>query len=90
MIRDITYNDIDIISNIGQLYDTNFNKLYNLKNYIDNDIYILKCYEEHGIIKGFLIATKLYENAEILLIYVLEEYRKQNIGTKLIIPVMSL
>lgn len=84
MIRDITCEDIELISKIGYLYDNNFDNHYNLNSYIDNSIYLLKCYEEDNIIKGFVIATKLYENIEILLIYVLEQYRKQGIGTKLI------
>ena len=84
MIRDIILKDIDQIISIGKLYDNNFNNYYNLKEYINNNIYILKCYEEDNIIKGFIIATKLYENIEILLIYVLKEYRNQGIGTKLI------
>lgn len=84
MIQKINLMDLDIIYNMGSLYDEDFRKKYNLDSYINNDIYIMNCYKENELIKGFIIANKLYENNEILLVYVAEKYRKQGIASKLI------
>ena len=84
MIQKINLMDLDIIYNMGSLYDEDFRKKYNLDSYINNDIYIMNCYKENELIKGFIIANRLYENNEILLVYVDEKYRKKGIASKLI------
>ena len=84
MNRDITLNDIDRIYELGLLYDPNFKNKYDLSAYIENNIYIIKCYEEDSIIKGFIIATNISDNIEIYLVYVDEDYRQKGIATNLI------
>lgn len=85
MIRKISVADLTKIYTLGTLYDINFCNLYNLENYINNDLYILNAYEENGILKGFIIANKIYENIEVLLVYVKDEFRKCGIATKLLL-----
>lgn len=84
MIRKINNNDFHKIYELGTKYNNKFSNIYNLEQYINNSIYIMNCYEDKQDIKGFVIATKLYDTVEILLIYVDEKYRQQNIGTELI------
>ena len=83
MIRRIGINDIEIINKLGSKYDPDFVKKYNLKSYIDKSIYLLHCYDK-GAIEGFIIATKVQETIEILLLYVDENYRRQKVASKLI------
>jgi len=84
MIREIKSEDLETIYIMGKEYEENFDLLYDIKSYLNNDIYILKCYEEDNKIKGFIIANKLYENVEILLIYVDKKYRKCGIASSLL------
>ena len=82
MVRKISFNDLEKIYALGCEYDVNFKRLYDLNQYIDNLLYILECYEDNGTIKGFIIANKLYETVEILLIYVKAEYRRCGIAVR--------
>lgn len=83
MIRKIGNADLEIIYNLGSLYDKNFKNKYIIENYINNNIYIMNCYKDENHIKGFVIAYKLFETVEILLIYVDEKFRKLGIASKL-------
>lgn len=84
MIRKINRNDFLKIYELGKDYDIGFEKKYNLELYVDNSLYILNCYEEDNIIKGFIIATQMYETIEILLVYVDSKFRCNGIASKLL------
>lgn len=84
MIRDIVLSDIEEVYALGKEYDSLFHKKYDLNSYIESNIYIMKCYEVDGHVVAFIIATKLYESIEILLLYVNESYRNKGIGTSLL------
>lgn len=84
MIRDIVLSDIEEVYALGKEYDNLFHKKYDLNSYIESNIYIMKCYEVDGHVVAFIIATKLYESIEILLLYVNESYRNKGIGTSLL------
>lgn len=84
MIRKINEADLKTIYNLGSKYDSNFNKTYNLELYLKNPIYLLYCFEENKTIKGFIIATIMNNDVEILLIFVDNIYRGQNIGFMLL------
>lgn len=84
MIRKIQSKDISRIYHLGTLYDPLFSNHYRLESYLDNELYIMNCYEEDSIIKGFVIANKLYEKIEILLIYVDKDYRRRGIAKQLL------
>lgn len=84
MIRRAVKEDIPQINEIVKKYDSNFMHHYTLDNYLDSDIYLINVYEEDNVIKGFIICNILYENIEILLLFVKEEYRNLKIGTKLV------
>lgn len=84
MIRKIKEADISEICLLGKNYIDNFEILYDLKSYINSSIYIVNCFEEDNIIKGFIIANFLYENVEILLVFVKAEYRNRGIASELL------
>jgi len=84
VVRKIKEADISEICLLGKNYIDNFEILYDLKSYINSSIYIVNCFEEDNIIKGFIIANFLYENVEILLVFVKAEYRNRGIASELL------
>lgn len=84
MIRKINYQDLDRVYELGSKYEKNFKSTYNLEDYLKKDIYLLYCYEEDNTIKGFIIATLMDFTVEILLIFVDNKYRHQEIGSRLL------
>ncbi len=84
MIRSWTEDDLDTIYKLGTLYDEKFRNHYVLEDYINNDIYEVNVFEIDNTLVGFIISTKIIDTIEILLIYVKDSYRHQQIGTKLL------
>lgn len=70
------------LEDIFKLYKENYEPIKN--KFIHNFVYI-----ENKKIIGFIIYSVIYENAEIIDLFVLEEYRKNNIGTKLLEKVLN-
>lgn len=84
MIKKISENEIEQTYELLLNYDKNIMKYYDLKNYINSDIYNVYAYEIDNKIVGIIIYTILCEEAEILLIFVDENYRNKGIATLLI------
>ena len=84
MIRRIRKEDIPFVNDIVKNYDKDFMHHYTLDMYLESDVYLMYLYEEENIIKGFIICNHLFENLEILLLFVKEEYRNLGIGKKLV------
>lgn len=85
MIRFIDLNDIDFLNSWLKDFDSNFSKHYDLKYYLDNkDIYVCLGYELNKKIVGFILAMKLFDESEILILYVDKLFRKKGIAKKLI------
>mgnify|MGYP004516559729 FL=1 len=84
MIKKISENEIEQTYELLLNYDKNIMKYYDLKNYINSDIYNVYAYEINNKIVGIIIYTILCEEAEILLIFVDENYRNKGIATLLI------
>lgn len=83
MIRIANKNDISNINVIGQeLYD-NFDKIYDISAYLENDKYLIYVYDSDGI-KAFLIAYENVDDCELLCIVVTNKYRGLKIGSKLL------
>lgn len=80
MIRKATIEDVSKINNLGNKYDPNFEKLYIIKDYLDNVFVSIN----DEIIEGFLITEKTYEVNNIILLYVAENYRCKKVATKLL------
>ena len=75
MIEEI--KDIKLIENLFNLYKEKYNPII-------NDYTFILSYKENDKYVGFLIYQLLYEAAEIIDIFVLDEYRNKGIGKALI------
>ena len=82
MVNNCTKNDIEKIKELGKLINSNFDKVNNIEELI-NDNKIIGYYD-NDILVGFLIYEQLYEIIDLLYIVVEPIYRRKNIGTKLI------
>ena len=83
MIRFGTINDINDINRLGIIFENNFLKTYNIKDYLDNSNYIILINED-DIINGLLIVYKNIDYFELEAIVVDPEYRNKGIGNNLI------
>ena len=77
--------EIKDISKIKELFD----KYKEKYNPIINDYTFILVYKENDKYVGFLIYQLLYENAEIIDIFVLDEYRNKGIGKSLILKMLE-
>ena len=77
--------EIKDISKIKELFD----KYKEKYNPIINDYTFILVFKENGKYVGFLIYQLLYENAEIIDIFVLDEYRNKGIGKSLILKMLE-
>lgn len=84
MIRYAQLEDVNIINKLGEELHQNFAKLFKVKSMLDDKYAKVLVYLEEGKVVGFLIATCLYENADILSIVVDLNYRQRKIATNLI------
>ena len=75
MIEEI--KDIKLIENLFKEYKEKYNPII-------NDYTFILSYKENDKYVGFLIYQLLYESAEIIDIFVLDEYRNKGIGKALI------
>ena len=75
MIEEIT--DIKLIKNLFDEYKEKYNPII-------NDYTFILSYKVDDKYVGFLIYQLLYENAEIIDIFVLDEYRNKGIGKALL------
>ena len=75
MIEEV--KDIKLIENLFKEYKEKYNPII-------NDYTFILSYKEDNKYVGFLIYQLLYESAEIIDIFVLDEYRKRGIGKALI------
>lgn len=74
--------DYKYLKNIFKLYKDNYKETKN--NYVHNFIY-----EINNKIVAFVIYTVLYDNIEIIDVFVLNEYRKQGIATSLLNKIIN-
>lgn len=84
MIRKVFNEDINFLNIFLRKFDNNFEKHFNLTNYINNEIYNVLVYTISDQIVGFILSTTMYDESEIYIIFVDEKSRKKGIATKLI------
>lgn len=82
MISNATNNELSAINKLGSVLYDNFINIYHVENYISNDYYQVLTYND-DITKGFLIAYNNIDYIELLVIVVDPNYRRMNIGFKL-------
>lgn len=83
MIRNADIYDILRINELGKLLNKNFERLFNIREMLQDGMSKVIVYEKEDKIVGFIAATSLYETCDILSIVVDPNYRKQGIGTNL-------
>ena len=84
MIKKISENEIEKTYELLLNYDKYIKKHYDLKNYINSDVYNVYAYIINNKIVGVIIYTILCDEAEILLIFIDENNRNKGIATSLI------
>ncbi len=82
MISKATNNELSAINKLGLVLYDNFINIYDVENYILNDCYQVLTYKDETT-KGFLIAYNNIDYIELLVIVVDPNYRRLNIGFKL-------
>ena len=80
MIREVREKDIKRINELGLLVTPNFLTTYKIKDYINNDKFILLT--DEGV-NSFLLLFKNIDSFELEIIVVDEKYRKIGLATKL-------
>lgn len=80
MVRNMEVKDIKAVEELGTLINENFIKVYNLENMLEESVSRLYVYEEDEEVLGFLMATVLYDNADLLNIAVKKEYQRKHIA----------
>ncbi len=83
MIRVAKLEDVSDILELGQKLLSNFDKTYDIANYIKNDNYIAIISEEKKI-NAFLLISENASSYELEAIYVIDKYRHQGIASNLI------
>ena len=82
MIRIGTIEDIEDINRLGIIFESNFLKTYNVKEYLNNPNYIILLNVD-DIVNGLLIVYKNIDYYELEAIVVDPEYRNKGIGNNL-------
>ena len=84
MIRKMLITDFESIYKLGQKINSNYVKLYNLEEVINDGSQKIYVYIINTIVVGFIHIAVSFDEADIIDIVILDEYRRQNIGTELI------
>ena len=84
MIRKMLVTDFNSIYRLGKKVNLNYVKLYNLEEIINDKSQKIYVYTVNNIVVGFIHITVSFDEADIIDIVILDECRRQNIGTKLI------
>ena len=84
MIRSANNLDIEKINELGKQYNSNFQKLFDIKDILANNDYKVYVDDVNNEIVGFLIILNTFEISNIILIFVEEKYRNKHIGTNLL------
>lgn len=84
MIRLANKNDLNKINEIGLQIKEDFNKKYDIENFLNLDYGKIYVYEENESVIGFIQLEEHYEILDIINIAVDKDNHNNNIGTKLI------
>ena len=89
MIRQARKSDEKQINELGLLLNKQYSKLFNLTKILKNNYNRFYVYELENKIIGFLHATVLFENVEIINIIVHPNYRNQKVASNLFDTLLS-
>lgn len=88
MIEIVNFDDNKLINELQVVYNELIEQKKDLKN-VNNPFLTIYIYKLDDKIIGFVEVSKIYDRYEIDYVYVLEKYRKNKIGTKLINKVIE-
>ena len=89
MIRQARKSDEKQINELGLLLNKQYSKLFNLTKILKNNYNRFYVYELENKIIGFLHATVLFENVEIINIIIHPNYRNQKVASNLFDTLLS-
>ena len=89
MIRRIKLSDNDTYLKLGSYISSDFSKLYNLDSLINKKYNYIYVYEDNNIVKGFIHIQVSFDEADLINIAVLSNYRNNGVGKTLIDYVMN-
>lgn len=89
MIREINYSDITAINNIGLQIKDNFEEIYKINEFIQNEYARIYVFELDNKVIGFIQIEEHYEITDIINIAVDKEYQNKGIGEMLITYLFS-
>ena len=84
MIRVASSKDIAEINKLGRILHENFASTFHIETEIDSELAIVLVSENPDYIDAYLYALDFGDNIDLLSIFVAEEKRNKNIGTKLL------
>ena len=84
MIRVASSKDIAEINKLGSILHENFASTFHIETEIDSELAIVLVSENPDYIDAYLYALDFGDNIDLLSIFVAEEKRNKNIGTKLL------
>ena len=84
MIRVASSKDVAEINTLGSILHENFASTFHIETEIDSELAIVLVSENPDYIDGYLYALDFGDNIDLLSIFVAEEKRNKNIGTKLL------
>lgn len=84
MITEAKKEDIIFIKELGLEDFENFDKTYNIEEYIKNDNYVILVHKDSNKINGFMIVYKNIDYYELEMIIVSSNCRREGIGTQLL------
>ena len=84
MIRVANSNDVVNINKLGSILHDNFTSAFHIETEIDSELAIVLVSENPDYIDAYLYALDFGDNIDLLSIFVAEEKRNKNIGTKLL------
>ena len=84
MIRVASSKDVDEINTLGSILHENFASTFHIETEIDSELAIVLVCENPDYIDAYLYALDFGDNIDLLSIFVAEEKRNKQIGTKLL------
>lgn len=89
MIRKATVFDIPRINELGNILNSNWSKVNNLNEMLNDSVTKVIVYEQNDNIVGFISATAFYDTCDILSIVVDPNFRNKKIASNLIAYLIS-
>lgn len=84
MIRSAVVMDIPRINELGELLHSNFSRVYNINEMLNDGYSKVIVFENEEKIIGFIIATYLIDTCDILSLVVDLDYRRKGVASNLI------